>query len=77
MLKISPDTNLVSLFRAAKAARGEVWFQTTEGDRLNMKSLLSQYIILAAFDDENNTLWKNAEVVCENEEDVQLLTDSL
>ena len=69
MIRVKPDTDFVRLFRAAKEARGEIWFQTPQGERLNMKSLLCQYVILAAAEDEENILWNDAEIICDDDED--------
>ena len=42
-------TTEVEAFRAAiNSCRGDVWLETPDGDRFNLKSLFSQYIALGA-----------------------------
>lgn len=64
-----------SFLDAAKKCVGSVFFQTTEGDVLNLKSLLSQYVLMSIVC--NPGLLKSAQVICTQEEDYQLLTDFL
>lgn len=47
-MNLKPDINLPEFFRAVHACQGEVLFETPEGDRLNLKSALSQYVFTAA-----------------------------
>ena len=47
-MNLKPDINLSEFFRAVHTCRGEVLFETPEGDRLNLKSALSQYVFTAA-----------------------------
>ena len=47
-MNLKPDINLSEFFRAVHACQGEVLFETPEGDRLNLKSALSQYVFTAA-----------------------------
>ena len=45
---LKPDINLPEFFQAVHTCRGEVLFETPEGDRLNLKSALSQFVFTAA-----------------------------
>ena len=47
-MNLKPDINLSESYRAVHSCRGEVLFETPEGDRLNLKSALSQYVFTAA-----------------------------
>lgn len=47
-MNLRPDINLSDFFRVVHTCRGEVLFETPEGDRLNLKSSLSQYVFTAA-----------------------------
>ncbi len=46
-MKITNVTNINALFEAIEACSGKVELVTNEGDRLNLKSKLSQYVALA------------------------------
>lgn len=48
MMKLKPDIDLPEFFHAVHTCRGEVLFETPEGDRLNLKSALSQFVFTAA-----------------------------
>ena len=72
-LKQSIDVN--AFLEAAKKCGGTVFFQTTEGDILNLKSLLSQYVLMSIM--RNDNLLKTGQIICVQEEDYQLLTDFL
>ena len=74
MIKIKSGTNLVNLLHAVKDTRGDVWFHTAQGDRLNMKSLLNQYIFLAAAK-EDESFCSSGEIVCDNEDDAAKLLE--
>lgn len=47
---------LPDFFQAVHSCHGEVLFQTPDGDRLNLKSTLSQFVFAAAYAGELQTL---------------------
>lgn len=47
-MKLKPDFNLIEFFQAVHSCQYEVLFETPEGDRLNLKSTLSQFVFTAA-----------------------------
>mgnify|MGYP001118793782 CR=1 FL=1 len=44
-MKLKSDADTISFLNAVKACAGEVYFVTSEGDRLNLKSILSCYLL--------------------------------
>ncbi len=46
-MKVQDITDIDGFFKAVDACRGRVELVTEEGDRLNLKSKLSQYIFMA------------------------------
>lgn len=46
-MKVTNITNLEGLFKVIDECTGKVELVTNEGDRLNLKSKLSQYVALA------------------------------
>ena len=76
-MKLKSNVKLVDFLRTAQQCRGEVLYKTGEGDVLNLKSQLSQYIFLAALSAGNLSILPQGEIHCENEADYQLLANYL
>ncbi len=70
-MKLNANTDLVAFLQEVKKCKGDVWFETEEGDKLNLKSVLSQYLFIALTGDQE-MLGKGL-VTCEQETDSQLL----
>lgn len=74
-MRIKTNIDVVYFLRQVQKCYGEVLFETPEGDRLALKSTLSQYIFC--------TLASNAELIqsgtirFEQEDDKKLLEDFL
>ena len=43
-MKLKENTDVVLFLKRVKSCRGDIYFVTDEGDRLNLKSTLSQYM---------------------------------
>ncbi len=43
-MKLKENTDVVLFLKRVKSCKGDVYFVTDEGDRLNLKSTLSQYM---------------------------------
>ncbi len=74
-MKFKKDIDMNAFLEAAKQCEGTVFFQTTEGDILNLKSLLSRYVLMSVMG--NPHVLENAQITCVQEEDYQKLTDYL
>lgn len=48
-MSLKPGINLQAFMRAVRQCSGDVLFETEEGDRLNLKSALSQFVFASAF----------------------------
>ncbi len=46
-MKLRKNAVLADFLRQAQSCQGEVWFVTEEGDQLNLKSVLSEYLFLS------------------------------
>ncbi|MDO4648103.1 MAG: hypothetical protein Q4B26_05580 [Eubacteriales bacterium] len=44
--KLKPDVNIAELLKDAKTCKGEVTITTEDGDLLNLKSALSQCVLI-------------------------------
>lgn len=76
-MKTLSAADTVKLLNTARLAKGDVWFITAEGDKLNLKSLLSKYVFLAAANDPQSGLFSRGKIVCDVESDNDLLRDFL
>lgn len=72
-MKLRTDIDHARFLQAVQTCRGEVWFLTAEGDRLNLKSALSQMIFAVAA----VGIPGSGEVICEQSTDLVLLQDYL
>jgi hypothetical protein len=75
MRKLKKDTDLAKFLIAVKACKNDVFFDSNEGDILNLASTLSQYVFCSMAGKEN--ILKNGTVRCINEDDYSLLADFL
>lgn len=67
------DADLTAFFRKVRECTGPVWFKTPEGDCLNLRSQLCQYIFVAAFRDE--ALCLKGQILCDQSQDEALFSD--
>lgn len=74
-LKLKDSIDVAAFLDTAKECVGSVFFQTTEGDILNLKSLLSQYVLVTIMG--NHSLLKDARVICVQEDDYEKLKEYL
>ena len=74
-MRIAENLNEQAFLDAVSRCEGEVLFSTTEGDRINLKSRLCQYVFALIY--RNKELMAQAQVVCERESDNALLREYL
>ncbi len=74
-MKLKESVDVKAFLDAAKSCGGDVFFQTTEGDILNLKSLLSQYVLMTILG--KNSLLKDSRIICVQESDYEKLADYL
>lgn len=68
---LKENINCVAFLGKVKECAGEVRFETAEGDVLNLKSTLSQYLFATMTD--SHKFLSHGSVVCDEESDYQLL----
>lgn len=71
-LKESVDVN--TFLAATEKCSGDVFFHTPEGDILNVKSMLTRYVVVSVC--KPSELFR-AKVICINEEDYSVLSEYL
>ena len=74
-MKLKQNIDVNAFLEAAKKCENEVFFQTTEGDILNLKSLLSRYVLMSIMGKPH--LLQSAVITCVQEEDYKKLADFL
>lgn len=74
-MKLKKGVDINEFFEVANKCSGDIFLQTTEGDILNLKSLLSRYAVMSIMG--NQHLLDSAEIVCVQEEDYKKLADFL
>lgn len=75
MNKLKENINTVEFLRVVATCRGEVFFETVEGDVLNLKSMLTMYLFAAVA--EKKEIISTGTVRCEEPGDYQILSDYL
>lgn len=74
-MNLKENFNMADFMEAAKDCTGDVFFHSEEGDIINLKSLLSQYVLATIACKPG--LLKNARIICTQDEDYAKLTDFL
>ena len=75
IMKISNITDITGFFKALEKCAGNVYLTTDDGDNLNLKSKLSQYIAFSSIFDEG--MIDNINIKFENSEDARLIVHYL
>lgn len=72
-MKIKNITNVDRFFQVVDGCSGRIELVTSEGDRLNLKSKLSQYVSLTKFFSASEIM--EIELIAENPEDIKKLLE--
>ena len=74
-MKLRKDVDCGRFLQAVQSCAGDVWFRTSEGDSLNLKSTLSRMVFAVAAGAEPDG--GRGEIVCDAGADAELLKDYL
>ncbi len=74
-MHINPNINILNFLKQVQKCSAEVLFETSEGDRIALKSTLSQYIFFTIA--SNPELLQNGTIRFEQDEDIKLLKNFL
>lgn len=74
-MKLKPTANIPAFLKAVQSCLTEVHFTTDEGDSLNLKSTLSQFVFAAVCTDELRKL--KGYIQIEDPQDAELLAEYL
>lgn len=72
-MKIKPNINVPAFLQAVQTCTGEVSFVTSEGDILNLKSALSQFIFAAVIAGKLQSL--SGRIIVQDLDDAKRLYD--
>lgn len=70
-MRLKDSCSPIDFLNQIKKCKSDVYFQTVEGDNLNLKSLLSEYIFLSLT--SGSDILRNGQIVCESDEDYKIL----
>lgn len=74
-MHINPNINILNFLKQVQKCNGEVLFETSECDRIALKSTLSQYIFFTIV--SNPELLQSGTIRFEQDEDIKLLKNFL
>ena len=74
-MRLKKEIDLLDFLKHLKNCKGDVRLRTTEGDLLNLKSTLSQYIFVSIGTSHNSLL--EGSIECTNDSDRVYLRDYL
>lgn len=74
-MKLKEGIDVLAFLDAAKDCSGEVFFHSHQNDILNLKSLISQYVLVSIY--QQPGLLEGAKIVCTNDDDYARLADFL
>lgn len=64
------DVGLVSFLKKVELCKSNVYLETNEGDKLNLSSRLSRYVLVVLADKKE--ILSNCEIVCEGKDAANL-----
>lgn len=70
-MKLKENTDLIGFIKTIKNCRQDVFFCTAEGDRLNLKSTLAQYLFSTL--SGNGDILQSGNIECGEPSDYQML----
>lgn len=74
-MQLKPDADITKFLLSIKHCQDAVFYESTEGDILNLSSTLSQYVFCSIANQPE--LWIHGIIRCENEEDYDIVAPFL
>ena len=68
---LKSDADIIKLIKSVRQCKGDVHLLTEEGDNMNLKSKICQYVAIAMV--AKPELLVRAQIVCDNKEDEPVL----
>lgn len=76
-MKLKTTISIVNFLKDVQRCRGDVFFRTADGEMLNLKAQLANYVFLAMVSAEDLSLIRIGEILCERTQDYALLEQYL
>ena len=73
-MHLKENVKLAELINKAKMCSGDVFYKTTEGDVLNLKSFLTQ-MLLQSIANSDSSILVSGQVICDEKEDCVHFTE--
>lgn len=74
-MKLKPDADITKFLLSIKHCQDAVYYESAEGDILNLASTLSQYVFCSIANQPD--LWENGIIRCDNKEDYRVIRSFL
>ncbi len=74
-MRLKEDIDIMEFLKKVEQCKDHVYYETMEGDTLNLSSTLSQFIFCTVAVKPH--YWKTGVIRCENPEDYKMLKDYL
>lgn len=65
-MKLQTDTDIIAFLKAVDKCNGDVYFNSSEGDMLNLKSQLSKCLFLAVSSSSKENILYHGKITCTN-----------
>ena len=75
LMRLKEGIDVNDFLAAAEKCTGQVFFHTTDGSILNLRSMLSHYVLVSILC--NKYVLEDSQVVCTQDDDYQLLQNYL
>ena len=75
IMKLRENIDIIAFLKSVNNCRKDVYYDSPEGDHLDLKSALSQYVLSASSGDRS--LLQNGFVVCDDKSDYEHLREFL
>lgn len=70
---LKSDADIVKLIKSVRQCKGEVHLLTEEGDNMNLKSTICQYVAITML--AGPELLAGAQIICDNKDDEHILRE--
>lgn len=70
-MRLKKDVNLVEFLKQIKTCKSDVYLETEDEDKLNLKSVLSRYVLIVLA--KQPDVLENSRVICSEEDREKLM----
>ena len=74
-MRLKENIDIIAFLKSVRTCREDVYYDSPEGDHLDLKSALSQYVLSANM--RNPRLIQEGDILCSDEKDYERLKEYL